>query len=542
MKGFARTALEIATGIAVVSAAVIWLSGGCGPRIAPEDGPPIRTRESGGEQIVTVERVRGPSFERSSGTVASARHATVSSKILARVESIAVRAGSEVKEGDVLVRLDRRDLEARVRAARESVSGARSALEFARSERERVEELWASNVASLQQLEQARTQYDVARSAFERAQELLRDAEVAMSHAEIRSPVAGRVVDRLAEPGDTAAPGAPLLRIYDPGALRLDVPVRESLATRLSPGQEIRVRIEAIDRNFEGMIDEIVPYAEPGARTFLVKIRLPQDPRLFAGMFGRADIPAGDRQRLRVPTVSVQRIGQLEYADVVRDDAAIERRWITTGPVADPGWVEVLSGLAPGERVVLRDSSGNSGDSRPASRTEVGAELQAAVVRRAGEALAPLKLGLRSALQSAMASGGPMSAIDVCRVRAPQIAADFSSQAIRVGRTSHRVRNPENAPKPWMEALLFELRKKSVAAGAYRIVSVDDEWIGYAEPIYLEPLCTVCHGTSIEESLSQRLNELYPFDQAVGFSPGDFRGLFWVEISRRGIANELHPE
>lgn len=105
-----------------------------------------------------------------------------------------------------------------------------------------------------------------------------------------------------------------------------------------------------------GAIEEIVPFAEPGARTLLVKVRLPDDePDLFAGMFGRVEIPAGERLRLRAPRDAIARVGQLAFATVVAPDGTLERRMVTTGPADpdDPTRVEILSGLGAGERVLL---------------------------------------------------------------------------------------------------------------------------------------------------------------------------------------------
>jgi membrane fusion protein (multidrug efflux system) len=352
-----RLALEAAgVGIAIV-AAVAWLSGGCGEKIEPEDVSPAATPLPEDARVETVQQVVEPVFEEASGTLASARHTTVSSKILARIDSIPVTAGSVVEREQVVVRLDSRDLQARARAAEEDVRGARAALELARTELRRVEELHASDAASQQALDRARAAERVAKAELESAQQRLRDAQVGLSHTEIRSPVGGRVVDRLAEPGDTAVPGQPLLRIYDPGALRLEAPIRETLATRLVPGQELRVRIEAVGRAFEGAIEEIVPYAEPGARTFLVKVRLPPDPQLFAGMFGRVAVPAGERARVLVDQAAVERIGQLEVVRVVEGESA-SRRLVTTGRSDEAGRVEVLSGLAPGERVLVAPAQG----------------------------------------------------------------------------------------------------------------------------------------------------------------------------------------
>jgi RND family efflux transporter MFP subunit len=253
----------------------------------------------------------------------------------------------------VVVRLDSRDLEARRREAREQVAAAQAGLALARTERERFQRLFEQKVASRQQLDRAIADYQVAAAELESAQQRAAAAEVSLSYAEIRSPVSGRVVDRLAEPGDTASPGAALLRIYDPGSMRLEAPVRETLATRLAPGQELDVEIEALGLTTRGAIDEIVPAAEPGARTFLVKVRLPGDARLYAGMFGRLAVPAGRGPRLVVDASAVDRIGQLEYVRVVGEDGRVGRRMVTTGPPTPGGGIEVLSGLAAGERVLV---------------------------------------------------------------------------------------------------------------------------------------------------------------------------------------------
>jgi RND family efflux transporter MFP subunit len=264
-----------------------------------------------------------------------------------------VRSGSVVQRGDLLLTLDNRDLEARVTEAGEDLRAAQARLELARSELARAERLLAEKVVSQQAVDRARSAERVAAADVLAAEQRLADAEIASSYGEIRSPVNGRVVDRLAEPGDTAAPGVPLLRIYDPGTLRLEVPVRESRAVALAPGAGLAVEIDALGQRFEGTIDEIVPFAEPGARTLLVKVRLPPDPRLYAGMFGRVEIPAGRRRVVRIPQHAVRRVGQLEFAQVALPDERVERRLVTTGPIDAEGRVEVLSGLADGERVVV---------------------------------------------------------------------------------------------------------------------------------------------------------------------------------------------
>lgn len=369
MKSARRRWLEGLAAAALAVLPIVWLSGGCEERIGPEAGAPAASAPAPESASAAVRAVRGPLVERVSGTVASARHTTVSSEIMARIEEVRPRAGSTVEQGDVLIVLDARDLEARVREAEEARRAARAERDLARREAERVEGLHQRDVASQQDLDRARSRSQVAAAALEGAEQRLADARVARTQAEIRSPVSGRVIDRLAEPGDTAAPGVPLLRIYDPATLRIEAPVRESLAVGLRVGQPLAVEIDALARRFEGVIDEIVPFAEPGARTLLVKVRLPPHPSLLAGMFGRIEVPAGEASRLLVPAAAVERVGQLEFVTVLRPEGGTERRLVTTGRSDGAGELEVLSGLAEGERVLLpaapasasRSSRGRSG-------------------------------------------------------------------------------------------------------------------------------------------------------------------------------------
>jgi len=351
MSASLRKCIQIAAGIALVVATVAWLSGSCAHKIAPGSIEPVAEVGAAAGTTVAVERSLEPVVERVSGTVASARHTTISAKILARIEDVKVSAGSEVAVGDVLVVLDSRDLAARAREAEEARVVARSQLDLASRERARTQELFKQGVAARRDLDRTVSAFQVAAAEVERAEQHLRDAEIGRSHGEIRSPVAGRVVDRLAEPGDTATPGVPLLRIYDPSVLRLEAAVRESLAHHLSVGQHVPIFIEATSERSDGEVEEIVPQAETGARTFLVKVRFAPRADVFSGMFGRVEVPAGERERLLVPPAAIERIGQLEFVTAVGEDGRTERRLVTSGTRNDRGQVEVLSGLAAGERV-----------------------------------------------------------------------------------------------------------------------------------------------------------------------------------------------
>jgi multidrug efflux pump subunit AcrA (membrane-fusion protein) len=112
----------------------------------------------------------------------------------------------------------------------------------------------------------------------------------------------------------------------------------------------LTVRIDALDREFQAVVDEIVPSADPGSRTFLVKVSLPGDPGLYPGMFGRLWIPVGSKERIYVPERAVTEVGQLAYV-LVKTKQGVVRRYIRLGSDTAGDRVEVVSGLRPGEEV-----------------------------------------------------------------------------------------------------------------------------------------------------------------------------------------------
>ena len=248
-----------------------WLFGLFGSHIGPDERQARMVSLPDNVSQTPVASVTEPASEWASGTLQSASRTAVSSRILARIEDVKVAAGDRVKTGDVLVELDARELRARAEQAREAQRAAVAKRELAKAEMERADELLKRGVGTGKRYDEAVSALGVAKAEVDRATRALEEAETAFSYAVIRSTVDGRVIDRLAEPGDTAAPGTPLLRVYDPSRLRVEAPVRESLAVRLDVGMRLGVVIPALNERFEGVIDEIVPFAEPGARTLLVQ-------------------------------------------------------------------------------------------------------------------------------------------------------------------------------------------------------------------------------------------------------------------------------
>jgi hypothetical protein len=158
------------------------------------------------------------------------------------------------------------------------------------------------------------------------------------------------------------------------------------------------------------------------------------------------------------------------------------------------------------------------------------APLKADPLKAQGAAiLVPYKQQLMGALKAGLADG-PDAAIDACRVQAPAIAASLSVDHTRIGRTSHRLRNPENAGPDWATAVL-EAYLEQPGDWAPQIVALDAGQAGYVEPIVTQPLCLACHGSDLAPPVATALAEHYPEDLATGFGAGDLRGVFWVSFT-----------
>lgn len=146
---------------------------------------------------------------------------------------------------------------------------------------------------------------------------------------------------------------------------------------------------------------------------------------------------------------------------------------------------------------------------------------------RAAAAKDLLASTLMGALTEELEVGGPAGAVDICRDMAPMISAQTAEESgVKIGRTSYRLRNPENRPPAWAEGLV-ERRVE----GPTTLVGPNGE-LAVWSPIRLAAPCLACHGDpeTIEPAVQNAIAEEYPDDQAVGFAEGDLRGWFWVEV------------
>lgn len=350
--------LGLLTGTGAIVVVLLWLMGAF--REVEPPGEPrdvLRSAPPGAATIVVRESTEGVN-ESAVGTISPVQKVRVGSKLLARVATMNVaRAGERVEAGQVLVTLDSQDLEARVLQAEAAHEAATARLSQAKVDLERVRRLFEKRVESKDSLDKAQTAVRTAQADANRVGQTVEHARAQLKYATIRAPITGVVIDKEVEQGDLVSPGQVLVVLYDPARMQLVARVREGLAAGLEEGKTVSVRIDALDLDCAGRIDQIVPEAESASRVFEVKVSGPCPPGVFSGMFGRLRVPVGERTVIRVPDAAIRRVGQIETVYVLLEGDRLLRRFIQTGS-RDARGVEVLAGLADGERILADAGEG----------------------------------------------------------------------------------------------------------------------------------------------------------------------------------------
>jgi RND family efflux transporter MFP subunit len=349
-----RPAGTAAAGIlfaAAVAGLMVWLAGGFSPKIRGAGIPPDQEGPYRGP-TAAVRRVSLPLTEEAVGSVKPVHEMVVTSRVAARITELQLAAGQEVSPDEVLVRLDDRDMKARLAQTRAVLDGARATRDQAIIDRQRLATAYAAHAATKAEFDHADLFLKNAESDLVRAMEVVNEAQALLEYTTIRAPARGVVVDRKVNVGDTVMPGQVLATLYDPSHMQLVASVRETLTARLKVGQTIGVRMDALHLTGLGTIAEIVPEADSASRTFQVKVTGHCPPGIYSGMFGRIIIPVDWRDALLIPGAAVRQVGQLVLVDSFKG-GRIERHIVRLGRTIDHD-VEVLSGLQEGEQVVLR--------------------------------------------------------------------------------------------------------------------------------------------------------------------------------------------
>lgn len=330
--------------------------------------------------VVTIHATQTFTVLNASGYVVAGRRAAVASKITGRLEWLGVEEGSRVAAGQVLARLESRDLAAALEQAKAAVQVARASLEQARAELddarrsfERQQELLGQGVTARAEFDQAEARHRRARAAVDAARSSIRAAEaqeraaaVSLDYAAIRAPFDGLVLTKNADVGDIITPlgaaanaKAAVVTIADPASLEIEADVSESSLLQVQQGQACEILLDALpDARFRGRVHAIVPTADRAKASVLVKVRfLERDRRVLPDMsakvafLSREPSPEERQSRTAVNPAAVSSRGTAAHVYRLQE-GKVSAVPVTVG--RQLGDLVEIGGLQAGDRVVLK--------------------------------------------------------------------------------------------------------------------------------------------------------------------------------------------
>lgn len=337
-------------------------------------------------QVATVsERAAGTqaSVLNASGYVTARRRATISSKITGKVVEVNVEEGMNVRQGQVLARLDDSTAKAALALADAQAEAARRALrenevrlEHARVMERRATQLLRERIGTQEMVDQTKADADSLEARIAALREQVRVAErqievqrTDLDDTVIRAPFSGVAISKDAQPGEMVSPvsgGGGFTRtgictIVDMQSLEIEVDVNESYINRVTPDQDVVAVLDAYpDWQIPARVITLVPAADRQKATILVRIAFKAlDPRILPDMAIKVTFlrqseevaaPAPQPTAL-VPKAAIAQDGTTSFTFIVRGDR-VERRAVKLGGT-DGDRVEVVAGLQAGDRVVM---------------------------------------------------------------------------------------------------------------------------------------------------------------------------------------------
>lgn len=343
--------------LAVISA----LLAGCVPTSSAQSPSPAA--KSPPPVVVQTATVTTRSLPRNmtlTGTLIANRESGVAADVMGKVAEVYVERGSRVRAGAPLVRLDRRQAELVEAEASSQAAAVESQAALAQSECARAEKLFADGAINQAELDRSQAQCKVAISSAHAARVRRQLAGKTLGDLVIKAPFDGLVADRFVNPGEYVRPESKVAAVVVLNPLRLELAVPENVLAAFGVGAEVVFKVAAYPQEtFTGKVRFVGATVRRATRDLLVEAVVPnRDERLRPGMFAVAEIKLGE------VTVPVVPKGALRTDDragndrvLVVDRGLVEERLVQTGvtggPLAAADLIAIVSGLKPGERVVL---------------------------------------------------------------------------------------------------------------------------------------------------------------------------------------------
>lgn len=284
--------------------------------------------------------------------VEAGREATLAAQVAGRILAMPVDAGDAVRQGQLLARIDDSEARQGVVGNQAQVAQAQANLVNTQAQYDRAQQLVARKFMSTASLDQAQAAYRGAQAQVAAARAGVAQASATRGFSSITAPFSGLVSARLAQMGDMASLGRPLLTLFDPATLRVVASVPQERLAEVSKQARASVEFPAQGRWVENATITILPAADSLTHTTQVRIELPRDlTGIYPGMFARVHFAVAGASKLLLPRAAIVQRSEVTAVYVVQGER-VQLRQVRLGEAA-AGLVEVLAGLETGEVVAL---------------------------------------------------------------------------------------------------------------------------------------------------------------------------------------------
>jgi RND family efflux transporter MFP subunit len=357
--------------LGMVIAAMAWSAGASGIGAAhAQSGPstagaagaagaasaaPVAVIEMSAGDLVTPQRREMTRSIPLTGALRPRDWTTVKMRVAGEIREFLVREGQQVKKGEVMVRLDPTDFQARLDEKLADLEGGRAQLALAEKNRANQRALLDQKFISQNAYDSTQSTFQVSEARIKALEAQVRLAQKAIDDTVLRAPIAGTVSQRLAQPGEKLPVDARLIELVDLAELEVEAAVPASDIPRIRPGQQVSFRVEGFDdKAFTGRVGRINPATQPGTRSILVYVQIPNAGGLLrAGMFARGSVTVGRIEGALVIPLSAVRVegGQTVIYSVA--SASLQRQPVKLGlQNDDEGVVQILDGLDAQAQIV----------------------------------------------------------------------------------------------------------------------------------------------------------------------------------------------
>lgn len=308
---------------------------------APLATAPVQVREV--EQTYSID-----------GVVEATRQSTVSAQISGRVKGIYFDVGDRVSKGQVILRIDEREATQALAGSKAQQSQAEAALQNARLNYERSQQLFEQKFISQAALDKAKSDYEVAKAQAAASAAGAEQSALMQSYTAVIAPYSGVVSARMVEMGEMVTVGKPLMTGFDPSQLRVIASVPQDKLKDIGSHPGVTVEVPSLSRWIKAASVTVQPSADIRTHSTQVRVDLPSNqPGVYPGMFVRTHFVVGKEKKMLIPASAVVRHSEVVAVYVVDDKGAPHLRQVRLGETNEQNEIEVMAGLNVGERVAI---------------------------------------------------------------------------------------------------------------------------------------------------------------------------------------------